>query len=94
MGLAPRKKHAVLEAVDETNSARFTYLCAKADDGVRAVEVATVGIIACVLAYWIETPLQHPDVEEAAETVASATWSTSVPGGRQEDVSVGFRRCY
>lgn len=69
VGLTPRQKHAVLEAVDGTNFARFTYLCGKADDGVGAVEVVTVGIIACVLAYWIENPLQHPAVEEAAETV-------------------------
>lgn len=69
VGLTPRQKHVVLEAVDRTNFARYTYLCAKADKGVGAVEVVTVGIIACVLAFWIENPLEHPAVEEAAEAV-------------------------
>lgn len=67
--LSPRQKHAVLEAVGRMNFSRFTYLCAKADDGVGAVEVATVGIIACVVAFWTNVPLEHPSVEEAAQVV-------------------------
>lgn len=83
--LTPRQKHAVLKVVDRTDfGGRFNHLWraltddriqeSREDDGPKfpIVEIVTVGIMACVLAYWVHNPLEHHAVEAATEAVGVA----------------------